>query len=82
MDKKLEISNQLSALGYTPPQTSWTRHDPRGAEYGTYQVRVSATMTNYGDICVSYYPSGSNCEAFRFYFTTFDSFERWTKHTF
>ena len=78
MNQKPDITHNLMNLGYTPPQTNWTRPDPRGAEYGTYGIRV---LSN-GDIVVSYYPRSSAYVEFSFYFATLDSFERWTKHTF
>ena len=78
MNQKSDINSKFVALGYTPPQFSWTRLDPRGAEYGTYSVR----MVSNGDICVTYYPHGSTTGEFSFYFDALNSFERWTKHTF
>ena len=78
MNQKPDITHNLMNLGYTPPQTNWTRPDPRGPEYGTYGIRV---LSN-GDIVVSYYPRNSAYVEFSFYFATLDSFERWTKHTF
>jgi hypothetical protein len=77
MNQKL-CGDKLAALSYTPPQFNWTRPDPRGAEYGTYGVRMVCN----GDIYVTYYPHGSAIGEFSFYFNSVDSFERWTKHTF
>jgi hypothetical protein len=78
MNQKPDITHNLMNLGYTPPQTNWTRPDPRGREYGTYGIRVLGN----GDIVVTYYPRSSTHVEFSFYFATLDSFERWTKHTF
>lgn len=70
----------LKKLNFIPPCHQWTRHDPRGKEYGVWHAG-SAYGLNGIFMTATFRPTDPTLPVFSIHFETSIDFERWAKHT-
>jgi hypothetical protein len=77
----VQSEEAFRAAGFSPPQTVWAKTDPRGSEYGRYEVFINDGRCDWPKITVSYYVKKDDIPpVYVMYFDSFDHFTAWAKH--
>lgn len=76
----VQSEEAFRAAGFSPPKTVWTKNDPRGAEYGRYEVFVDDCHCGGPKVTVAYHSLTSIPPVYVMYFDSFAHFGVWAKH--
>ena len=69
------IEDRMAAVGFVPPADSFMKHDPRGAEYGTFTASVAPRDS----ICVTWQSNAAYGGQYTMVFRELADFETWAR---